>query len=66
MKGQLAAFRRFLPTQGYDGNERRLYALAHQCWLKNKAKWDSAKLAEGQKKGYSSSKVLADAYRKSM
>lgn len=65
MKKQLSTFKRFLSTQLYDGVESRLYALANQCWNKNKTKWDKAKLAQGQSKGYSSSKVLADAYKKS-
>lgn len=66
MKRQLSSFMRFLGKVRYDGDESRLYALANQCWNAKKAKWDKAKLAEGQNKGYSSSKVLADAYKKSI
>ena len=65
MKGQLISFRRFLKEVRYAGDESRLYALANQCWKKNIAKWDKAKNAEGQNKGYSAPKVLADAYKKS-
>ena len=65
MKRQLSSFMRFLGKVRYDGDESRLYALATQCWNTNKAKWDKARIAEGQNKGYSSSKVLADAYKKS-
>ena len=65
MKGQLDSFRRFLEKVRYDGDESRLYALANRCWIESKAKWDKAKVAEGQSKGYSASKVLADAYKKS-
>ena len=64
MKNQLCAFERFLSAHGYDGDESRLYALANQCWLANKKKWDKMKSAEGQKKGYSSAKIMADAYKK--
>ena len=66
MKKQLKSFGRFLVNMRYKGDESRLYALATQCWNTNKAKWDKAKIAEGQNKGYSSSKVLADAYKKSI
>ena len=66
MKRQLRAFERFLSAHGCDGDESRLYALANQCWLANKRKWDKAKSAEGQNKGYSCPKVLADAYKKAM
>ena len=65
MKGQLDSFRRFLEKVRYDGDESRLYALANRCWIESKAKWDKAKVAEGQSKGYSAPKVLADAYKKS-
>lgn len=65
MKLQFKAFERFLTASGYDGNLKKLNSLANQCWSKNKTKWDAAANATGQKKGYSSSKVLADAYRKS-
>ncbi len=64
MKRQLNGFGRFLEKVRYDGDESRLYAFANQCWIKNKAKWDKAKTAEGQNKGYSAPKVLADAYKK--
>jgi len=66
MKQQQRTFGRFLAAQRYDGDESRLYALANQCWLANKRKWDKAKVSDGQKKGYSSVKVLADAYKKAM
>ena len=66
MKGQLKSFGRFLKNVRYDGDKSKLYALANQCWFDNKQKWDKAKSAEGQKKGYSSSKVMADAYKKAM
>ena len=66
MKLQLRAFERFLSAHGYDGNESRLYALAKQCWVANKRKWDRAKASDGQNKGYSSPKVMADAYKKAM
>jgi hypothetical protein len=66
MKQQLRAFERFLSAHGYDGDESRLYAFANQCWMANKRKWDKAKSAEGQNKGYSCPKVMADAHRKSM
>ena len=65
MKRQLSAFKRFLSAANYDGDESRLYSMANQCWLKNKAKWDKAKHTTGQNKGYSCSKVLADAHKKS-
>ena len=66
MKKQLRVFERFLNKHGYDGDERRLYALANQCWFENEKKWEKAKSVEGQKKGYSSHKVMADAYKKAM
>lgn len=65
MKRQLSAFKRFLSAAGYDGDESRLYSMATQCWLKNRAKWEKAKCATGQNKGYSCAKVLADAQKKS-
>lgn len=63
MKGQFKAFERFLTTSGYDGEMKKLNSLAAQCWFKNKPKWDAAAKATGQKKGYSSPKVLANAFR---
>ena len=66
MKRQLRIFGRFLAVQKYDGDESRLYALANQCWLTNRRRWDKARLSAGQRKGYSSAKVLADAHRKAM
>ena len=66
MKRQLRIFGHFLAAQKYDGDESRLYALANQCWLTNKRKWDKAKSAEGQNKGYSCPKVMADAHKKAM
>ena len=66
MKRQLRAFAGYLSTHGYDGDESALYAHANRCWLANRRKWDAAKNAEGQNKGYSASKVLADAYKKSI
>lgn len=65
MERQLKVFKQFLTTLNYAGDVKKLNALATQCWYKNKPKWDAAANATGQKKGYSSSKVLADAYRKS-
>ena len=65
MKKQLKSFGHFLVNMRYKGDEKRLYALAIQCWNANKAKWDKAKSAEGQNKGYSAPTVLADAYKKS-
>ena len=64
MKQQMLVFKHFLHKHDYDCNESRLYALAKQCWFENKQKWEKAKSAEGQKKGYSGSKVMADAYKK--
>ena len=55
-----------LAAQKYGGDESRLYALANQCWLANRRRWDKARLSTGQNKGYSSAKVLADAHKKSM
>ena len=66
MKRQLRIFERFLAAQKYDGDESRLYALANQCWLSNRRRWDKARLSAGQNKGYSSAKVLADAHKKAM
>ena len=66
MKQQLRVLRRFLAAQKYGGDESRLYALANQCWLANRRRWDKARLSTGQNKGYSSAKVLADAHKKSM
>ena len=63
MKRQLTCFKRFLREVRYTGDESRLYAHANRCWIENKAKWDKAKTAEGQSKGYSCPKVLADAYK---
>ena len=63
MKLQFKAFERFLTASGYDGEMKKLNSLAAQCWFKNKAKWDAAAKATGQKKGYSSPKVLANAFR---
>ena len=63
MKGQFKAFERFLTASNYDGEIKKLNSLAAQCWFKNKVKWDSAAKATGQKKGYSSPKVLANAFR---
>ena len=65
MKKQLCAFVRYLSGHGYDGDESALYAYANRCWLAHRRKWDAAKSAEGQNKGYSAPKVLADAYKKS-
>ena len=65
MKQQMRTFERFLSAHGYDGDDSRLYALANQCWMANRRKWDKAKVSDGQNKGYSRSKVMADAYRKS-
>lgn len=65
MKRQLSTFKRFLSAANYDGDESRLYSLANQCWLKNTTKWEKAKCATGQNKGYSCPKVLADAHKKS-
>jgi hypothetical protein len=42
---------------------KKLNSLAAQCWFKNKTKWDAAAKAVGQNKGYSSPKVLANAFR---
>ena len=64
MEEQLRVFSHFVIKQNYDGDESKLYALANQCWLANKKKWDKMKSAEGQKKGYSSAKIMADAYKK--
>ena len=66
MKRQLRIFGRFLAAQKYGGDESRLYALANQCWLANRRRWDKARLSAGQRKGYSSAKVLADAHKKTM
>ena len=63
MKHQFKAFERFLTASGYDGEMKKLNALAAQCWFKNKVKWDAAAKSTGQKKGYSSPKVLANAFR---
>lgn len=64
MARQLKVFKDFLSARRYDGNERRLIALATQCWNENASKWEKHKNAKGSEKGYSSPKVLADAYRK--
>lgn len=65
MKKQLRIFARYLSGHGCKKDVITLYAHANQCWIDNKIKWDKAKGAIGQKKGYSCSKVLADAYKKS-
>lgn len=65
MISQLRAFVRFLTASNYDGNLKKINSLAAQCWAKNNAKWNKAAKATGQQKGYSSARVLADAYRKS-
>ena len=65
MERQLKIFKQFLTTLNYAGDVKKLNALATQCWYKNKPKWDAAVKSTGQLKGYSSAKVLADAYRKS-
>lgn len=65
MERQLKVFKQFLTTLNYAGDVKKLNALATQCWYKNKPKWDAAAKSTGQLKGYSSAKVLADAYRKS-
>ncbi len=65
MERQLKVFKQFLTTLNYAGDVKKLNALATQCWYKNKPKWDAAAKSTGQLKGYSSTKVLADAYRKS-
>ena len=64
MEKQLRVFSRFVTEHKYKDDTRTLYALANQCWLANKEKWNNAKSAEGQKKGYSSAKIMADAYKK--
>ena len=65
MARQLKTFIAFLGSRNYDGNESRLLALATQCWNANRKTWDGYKAATGSRKGYSSPKVLANAYRKS-
>lgn len=64
MARQLKAFRDFLSARRYAGNERQLTALATQCWNENSSKWEKRRNAKGDEKGYSSPKVLADAYRR--
>ena len=63
MKNQLRTFVRFLAASSYDGSLRKINSFAAQCWAKNKDKWSKAATASGQNKGYSSAKVLADAYK---
>ena len=63
MKNQLRTFVRFLAASSYDGSLRKINSFAAQCWVKNKDKWSKATTASGQNKGYSSAKVLADAYK---
>lgn len=64
MKRQFKAFERFLTASNYDGEMKKLNSLAAQCWFKNKVKWDAAAKSTGQNKGYASTIVLANAYRR--
>jgi len=63
MAKQLRVFGMYLKDHKFGGDMSKLYGLAYNCWIANKAKWDKAKAATGGKRGYSCSKVLADAYR---
>ena len=63
MNEQMSEFERFLLDHNYHDDTDNLYALANQCWIEHETEWEKAKNAEGQKKGYSCSKCLADARR---
>jgi len=64
MKSQLKAFKQFLTTNKYDGNEKCVRSFAARCWHSHKD-WIKASKAQGQNKGYSSPATLANAYLKS-
>lgn len=63
MQDQLKEFKKYLVKIGYDDDASKLYALAKSCWRAHKIAWDKAKFDERASRGYSDSKVLADAYR---
>ena len=66
MAKQLRQFKAYLDKRGFDGDESKLYGLAANFWILNAKAFNKAKDAQGEKRGYSSSKVLADACKRSL
>ena len=63
MQDQLKEFKKYLAKMRYNDDASKLYGLAKGCWRMHKTEWDRAKFDERTSRGYSGSKVLADAYR---
>ena len=63
MLKQLTTFKKYLALKKFDGSMKDIYRHANACWNANKKKWDMAMNSAGQKKGYRSSKKLAEAYK---
>lgn len=66
MAKQLRTFKAYLKEIRFKGEEGKLYGLATSCWSRNQKPWNKAMKSDGDKRGYSCPKALADAYKNTL